>query len=221
MKWEKVFEVIMEDNMDREYWNEFYKKGLAKKEPTLFAQYVSEKYLEKGKTVLELGCGNGRDSLYFAQKDLDVIAIDGADQVIEKLKVENCNNKVKFIQDDFVTTNIYKKEKIDYVYSRFTLHAITEEQENILLKNVYNGLEAGGDFFIEVRSVKDDLYGKGENVGRNAYFYNNHYRRFLIINELEEKLQKTGFTILYSEESKNFAPYKDQNPYVIRMIAKK
>ena len=207
--------------MDREYWNEFYKKGLANKEPTLFAQYVSENYLEDGKTILELGCGNGRDSLYFGKKDLNVIAIDGADQVIESLQLENCNSKVKFFRDDFVTTDIYKTKKVNYVYSRFTLHAITEEQEDILLKNVYQGIEEGGMFFIEVRSVRDDLFGKGKKVDRNAYFYNEHYRRFIVMDELEEKLKENGFTIIFSKESRGFAPYKDQNPYVIRVVAKK
>lgn len=207
--------------MDREYWNEFYKRGLAKKEPTLFAQYVSDNYLEDGRTILELGCGNGRDSVYFGKRELDVIAIDGADQVIESLQRENRNSKIQFLRDDFVTTQVYKTKPIDYVYSRFSLHAITEEQEDILLKNVHQGIEKDGLFFIEVRSVRDDLFGKGEKVGRNAYFYNEHYRRFLVREELEEKLEAMGFKIIFSEESINFAPYKDQNPYIIRVIAKK
>ena len=45
-------------------------------------------------------------------------------------------------------------------------------------------LKPGGKFFIEVRSVHDPLYGKGEALERNAFFYDNHYRRFLVLDEL-------------------------------------
>ena len=35
--------------MDKKYWNEYYKKDLVEKKPSLFAQFVFDKYLEKGK----------------------------------------------------------------------------------------------------------------------------------------------------------------------------
>ena len=47
--------------------------------------------VQKGKSILELGCGNGRDSFYFAKNGLNVTAIDASNAVIEKLQNRNIN----------------------------------------------------------------------------------------------------------------------------------
>ena len=82
-------------------------------------------------------------------------------------------------------------------------------------------MKDGGRFFIEVRSVNDELFGLGEKVGRNSYNYEGHFRRFIVKEELEQKLINTGFIIEYSEEKKDFAPFGNSNPPIIRVIGKK
>ena len=154
--------------MDYQYWNEYYSKQVAPKQPSKFAMDIMG-YLEKGKKLIELGCGNGRDSIFFSENGVDVIAIDQSDTSIDILKNNNYNNKIKFISDDFIRTNILKNKTFDYAYSRFTIHSILEEEEDILVKRVYDNLNPKGLFFIEVRSIKDDIYGLGTNIGRNIY----------------------------------------------------
>lgn len=106
-------------------------------------------------------------------------------------------------------------------YSRFTIHAINQKQERMLLGSMARALKPGGKFFIEVRSVHDPLYGKGEALERNAFFYDNHYRRFLVLDELTEALRQAGFRIEYAREQTGFAPYGNDDPPVIRVVAVK
>ena len=101
------------------------------------------------------------------------------------------------------------------------MHSISEEQENKLINRVYNALKQDGLLLIEVRSIKDEIFGLGEKVARNTYLYNNHSRRFIILDELLEKLTSIGFKIDFVDENNNYAIYKDQNPIVIRVIARK
>lgn len=206
--------------MDYKYWNEYYKKNEAPNEPSKFAKYVL-KYLDEGKNLIELGCGNGRDAIFLSKHKINVIAIDQSESSINNLKVSNSNDNIEFIADDFIETRLLEEERFDYVYSRFTLHSISEEQEDILLKRVYKALKKDGMFLIEVRSVKDDIFGLGKKIGRNTYFYNNHSRRFVVLEEIVEKLMLVGFKVDLANESNNYAAYKDQNPIVIRIIAKK
>lgn len=206
--------------MDYQYWNNYYNNNLAPTEPSKFAKDVL-KYLEEDKKLIELGCGNGRDSIYFSNSNINVVAIDQSEQSIENLNKNKSNNKIEFIADDFIKTNLLKNTEYDYVYSRFTMHSITEEEETILLERVYNTLKIDGLFLIEVRSIKDDIYGLGEKVARNTYVYNDHCRRFIVMEELVEKLKSVGFKINLASQDKNYAIYKDQNPIVIRIIAKK
>jgi len=206
--------------MDYQYWNNYYNKDEAPKEPSQFAKDILS-YLEEDKKLIELGCGNGRDAVYFSQNGVHVVAIDQSELSIYNLQKNNSNNRIKFIADDFIETDMLKESEHDYVYSRFTMHSITEEEEDVVLNRVYSTLKKEGMLLIEVRSVKDDIYGLGREVAKNTYIYNEHCRRFIVIEELIDKLESIGFEIIFANEGKDYAKYKDENPIVIRIIAKK
>lgn len=217
-------EVKFSSDYDRdvEYWNKFYESKPDIEMPSLFAKSVIG-MVEKNRNLLELGCGNGRDSFYFAQNGLNVTAIDASDAVIQKLQ-EKCiyrEGDICFICDDFVCSPTIFVGQFDYCYSRFSLHAINAEQESELIENVYGALKEGGKIFIEARSVNDDIYGLGEKISENTYIYDGHFRRFIVKDELENKLKKAGFHISYSEEQRGFAPFGESDPPIIRIVADK
>ena len=224
---EKCVQDILELNIfmgndyrrDIDYWNSYYSRGLAPEEPSLFAKYVAT-YLEAGKYLLELGCGNGRDSIFFSDMKLNVTAIDVSNVTIKNLQetVMPVKKNIWFICDDFVDSSLIKTAQYDYIYSRFTFHAINSKQEDALLRNIKSTIKNNGKLFIEARSVNDPLYGKGREVEMDAYLYNNHFRRFLNINSLADKLEKIGFKVIYKKESKGFAPNKNEDPPIIRII---
>ena len=151
---------------------------------------------------------------------MNVIGIDGSEEAINRLKGKN-HREIEFICDDFTNSvDIYSKT-YDYFYSRFSIHAIQEDKQHILIDNIYKCLNKSGKFFIEVRGIYDELYGKGIEVGRNAFIYNSHYRRFIVKKELVDELTSIGFKIVYEEESSGFAPFNDKDPIIIRIIASK
>lgn len=209
---------------DVHYWNSYYKADKAPKEPSTFAKYVAENYDLRNGRLLELGCGNGRDSLFFQRIGTEVIAIDNSEEIIHELREVNRDKDILFVCDDFTKTNALFRQQFDFCYSRFTLHAISAEQEKQVIRNVYQSLKPSknrGYFFIEVRSVNDDIYGKGKQVGVDSYIYEGHFRRFVRRDELENRLRGEGFQIVLSEEERNFAVYGEQNPPIIRIIARK
>ena len=206
---------------DREYWNKYYKGlkgGLAK--PSDFAVEV-EKKLKPSSHIMELGCGNGRDSIYFLSKGHNVTAIDGSDVAINMLTdITSDDEKALFVCDDFVKCHALYQMQYDCIYSRFTLHAITEDQENELLSNAKEALNSGGILCIEARTINDDIYGEGIEVGHNAYEYNDHFRRFIDVDEFKGKLCSMGFVVDYIEESQGFSKTDNSNPVLMRVVAK-
>lgn len=205
------------------YWNEYYKViEHRKNEPSQFANTILTEYIDDtNKSLIDLGCGNGRDSLFFAEQGLRVIGIDASDVAITFLKERNLLDNVYFICDDFVNSSILYQNEVDYVYSRFTMHAITYESQKKVLKNVYKALKVGGNFFVEARTVNDTIYGKGEKVEKNAFIFDGHYRRFIDMNEFIDECKAVGFSIVYAEESDNFAPLNMQKPVCMRVVAVK
>ena len=206
---------------DAAYWNAYYKKNPPKNDPSDFAKSILA-YVQQGKHLVDLGCGNGRDSLFFLENGVNVLGVDRSQIAIDALRNMTATLKnVEFLCDDFIANPLIYNRTYDYFYSRFTIHSITENEQLILLSNVYNYLVHGGLFFIEVRGIHDDIYGKGELVDRNTYIYNNHFRRFIVNDELKESLVNLGFEILYNEESRGFAKNMDEDPIIIRIIARK
>lgn len=211
---------IVEDVVDNSaYWNQYYKNRVCSQEPSPFAQYVAT-LVEPVKRMVELGCGNGRDAVFFAGRGLQVTALDMSREAIAQLRSRNIAN-AEFLCGDFVNSNVHQPDSYDYAYSRFTIHSINRNQEQVLLNNLFRGLRPNGKLFIEVRGVNDPLFGKGRQVERNAYFYDNHYRRFIVMDELVASLEKRGFRVEYAQERTGFAPYGNDDPPVIRIVAAK
>lgn len=90
-----------------------------------------------------------------------------------------------------------------------------------MLHNVYKVLKQGGLFFVEVRSVNDELYGQGKKVGKNAYIFDGHFRRFVELDQLVKKMERVGFVICSAMEERGFAPFGDSDPLIIRIIAER
>lgn len=199
---------------DKEYWSNYYKNHFKKEQPSNFAKWILDTYQPKGK-LIELGCGNGRDSLFFAENGLEVTAVDQSAYAITHLNNFNLDNAT-FVESDFTWLSL---SGFDYIYSRFTLHSIDKTNASRVYQWAKKALNLHGEMYIEVRSVNDNLYGVGDEVGKDEWF-TDHYRRFLRIEELREELISVGLSIVYAEESKGFAPYKDNDPPIIRIVAK-
>jgi len=195
---------------DRHYWDNFYKENHLTKSPSSFAIYLEKKYLQQGKSLLELGCGNGRDALFLSEKGCLVSALDLSTQTITHLKKMNVKN-VDFYNQDF--SDLSKYHDFDYVYSRFTFHAIDDHAEELVLNQLPKVLTKNGLFFLEARSKKD------EKLCKNYGF--THFRRFLDFDQTITKIEDAGFRVLEKTESQGLSPYKTEDPYLIRIIAKK
>lgn len=205
--------------MDKTYWNTFYAENKVINAPSLFARWILER-VEKGKKIVDMGCGNGRDSIFFMENGMKVYAVDASDVATEHI-TRSYPGKIHVENKDFVNYLGEMKEEFDYLYSRFTIHAIREEEQKICIQNAYRAIKPGGEFFIEVRCTKDELFGKGTLVAKNTYFYNGHNRRFVEKEELLSDLREQNFIIEYAEEKTGFAPFEDTDPVVLRVIAAK
>jgi ubiquinone/menaquinone biosynthesis C-methylase UbiE len=208
--------------MDKEYWSSYYKALNNELKPSLFAKYVMSEVIKEHKTLIELGCGNGRDATYFANENIHVLAIDQCEDEIKFL-----NNRYKqlkhleFKSEDF--SGLDDSKRFDIVYSRFTLHSISKDQEVRTINWAYRNLHTGGYLCIEVRGQKNEIYQVGEKVAgeENAFILDGHYRRFLNFEELCNSLEQLGFTIEYAAEKKGFSPFKGKDETYIRVIAGK
>lgn len=196
---------------DEDYWNKFYKNNKKLNNPSTFALYVYDKYIvHRESSLLELGCGNGRDSIFFASHGVKVTALDYSTEAINTLKDLALNN-ILFVNQDFSKLENYRN--IDFIYARFTFHSIDEETERSILESIPSVLSDGGLFMLEARSKKDECLDK--------FFGTDHFRRYLDFSDTCKKIESRGFKIIEKIESQNLSPYMGENPFLLRIIAKK
>lgn len=205
-------------NSSSTYWESYYAKHRDAAQPSFFAQFIAP-FLQKERSIVEIGCGNGRDSLFFAHQALKVQAIDQCKEEVAYLNEKHSDKgNIQFHTGDMAQLEDYGH--IDYIYSRFSIHSINRDTEAKVFDWAKENLSNGGLFFIEVRSINDELYGQGTEVGKHE-FSTDHYRRFIEMEEIVALSLAHGFRILYRLESQGLAPYKDEDPAVIRLILQK
>ena len=147
--------------MDKKYWENIYAKQSENERPSLFAKYIVDSIQVEGKSLIELGCGSGRDAIFFANANASqVVAIDQCDNIIKLLnqRFQQVSN-LDFKCLDF--TNLDDMNPFDIVYSRFTLHSISKGQEENVLRWAYRNLRPNGKLCVEVRGQRNEIYKIG------------------------------------------------------------
>ena len=204
---------------ENKYWKWYYDRNKTPFTPSPFAHHVIKHYAQENHSLIELGCGNGRDAIYFANKGLNVLAYDLCEEEIEFLSRNYPHPNLEFKVDDF--TNLGKSLKCSLVYSRFTIHSISYKGQTAVLNWVSNILLDKGYFLLEARGKQNELFKKGVPVEdeQDAYIYNNHYRRFLDFSETCKTLESIGLKIVEASEKNGFSPINGNDETLIRIVA--
>jgi adenylylsulfate kinase-like enzyme/2-polyprenyl-3-methyl-5-hydroxy-6-metoxy-1,4-benzoquinol methylase len=203
------------------YWDAFYRRGEAVQEPSPFAIHVAQKVLNGRIRLLDIGCGNGRDSAYFSQLGHEVWALDASRSAIDLCREFYAHVPIEFRHGTIESLlDVGNPPKFDVVYCRFVLHAMTEKEEAALCRTAHGLLRDRGMLLIECRSVNDPMIRLGEVISPTERVHG-HYRRFIMMEQLIQHLEASGFAIETALESKGLAVFKDEDPVVVRVFARK
>ena len=100
--------------------------------------------IEKGATVLDLGCGTGYLTKVLSERvgpEGKVVAVDPDGERLKIAREKYPASNIQYIQADDKT---FPPEQYDLVFSNAVIHWISDKQR--LLKHVYNNLCTGGHF---------------------------------------------------------------------------
>jgi len=203
------------------HWNTFY-KNITYNQPSNFSKFIIKWLINnsikfENKNIIDVGCGNGRDSNYFYKKNFKVTGFDLSKTVINNNLKHN--NKINFVHKN-ICKDIKFESNYNFLYARFFIHAITENQQTIFFNNSKKLLFKKNSYiFLEFRTTKDPLINKGRKISDNERFYG-HYRRFIDVLEFKQMLISLKLNIVYSKESYRFAIHDNEVPHISRIIIK-
>lgn len=173
------------------------------------------KYLQEKTqcSILDIGCGDGRDAAFFAERGLIVTAIDFSEEAIRRVHL----NKpfINALNMDILDMK-FPDASFNSIYAHLSLHYFDDETTKAVMQNIFRMLKPTGFFFIRCKSTDDSLYGKGQKIGKDMFCFE-HIRHFFSKEYMREKLYE--FKILSLEETSS--SYDEKQSSFIDAVAQK
>jgi SAM-dependent methyltransferase len=205
------------------YWANFYAHNELSAGST-FWEFINV-WPQIPATIVDIGCGDGRDSFAFARASTTVLAMDRSEIAIrhasKKAADLGLSNTLGFtvgdVSEDNTVTTLVTRARLRsnggpvLFYMRFFLHSITADVQEKLLRALSDAAQPGDMLAAEFRTDKDKP---------NRKVYGKHYRRYQDAESFSTELrQRYGFTPGYEHEASGLAPYRDEDPVLYRVVA--
>lgn len=198
----------MKDALDaqRSYWQKTFiqKPEMFGSQPSQPARASAELFAREGiNRILELGGGQGRDTLYFAGAGFRIQMLDYSDSAVaavtEKARQLDLSGSVTALCHDIRAPLPFDDESFDACYSHMLYcMALTTSELEFLSAEVRRVLRPQGLHIYTVRHTGDPDYGTGIHRGEDMY-ENNGFIVHFFSHEKVEHLAK-GYTILGVDE---------------------
>ena len=212
---------VPEPERTKVYWANFYAHH-SYTSGSPFFEFVEGRRDTPG-TVVDLGCGDGRDALAFGAAGRRVLGLDqspvGIDHAAARAVKGHLEETVRFRECDVADTAALGDALDDVVnpsadpvlyYLRFFLHAIDENTQRGLLDAIGAHARPGDGFAAEFRSDKDEATTK---------VHEGHYRRYQNAEVFLDDLRARGWEVTHQEEGTGLSPYGEEDPVLCRVIA--
>ena len=186
-------------NQTLEYYNK-NSQNLCKKYNSIDLSIIHKDMLDifKGcNTLLEIGSGSGRDMNYLVENGIDVIGIDGSEEMIKNALINYPELKNKLFLSKLPNSIPQFKNKFDGIFSIATLMHFSENDLTAILKDIYKSLKPKSPVYISVsnirKSIDNRLFINYDKEDWQRIFENNNF----VINEILENTDSSGRDIVW------------------------
>lgn len=164
-------------NRQNPHWNKTYYEHpeMFGEEPSEPARKAVELFQLEGKNkLLELGAGQGRDTLFFARNGFQIYALDyseiGVETIQEKAPAQGLSHAITAMRHDVREPFPFEDGSFDACYSHMLFcMALTIAELESLAWEVRRVLKPGGLCIYTVRHTGDTHYGTGIHRGEDMY----------------------------------------------------
>ncbi|HUV25082.1 MAG TPA: class I SAM-dependent methyltransferase [Methanomassiliicoccales archaeon] len=190
----------------KEHWESIYRDFPERfgTEPSQIGLNALKMLIEEGaRDVLELGCGQGRDTVLFLREGMKVIALDYSRTCLNQLKdnarVLGVEGLLQLDEHDIREGISLPDDSVDACFSHmfFTMQ-LTEEELAMIFSEALRVLRPGGLNIYSVRNTEDPHFCRGTHMGEDMWEMNG----FVVHYFSEGKVRRLaeGYEIVSIEE---------------------
>jgi len=213
------------------HWNEFYRSANADRvptEPSPFAQWVAPQ-VEPGSHFLDIGHGNGRDSVWLAGQGFPVTGLefsstaqDRAEQLRDRLDAESraCLAELTFehlnLNDLDAVLTAGARYAFDgrtrHLYARFLLDVLPAATRADFWRFASMVQRRGGLTFLEFRTHRS----RGEQTAFGTW----GRRVYLNPKKVTAEIARRGGKVVKRVVGRGLAPFENEDPDVCRLVVR-
>ncbi len=164
-------------NGQREHWQRTFvsEPEMFGAEPSYAARQAAGGFPQEGqKRILELGSGQGRDTLFFLRSGFEVCALDysgpGLEAIRQKAEGAGLGSRLKTVEHDVRQPLPFGADGFEGCFAHMLFcMALTRRELAGLAREVWRVLEPGALCVYTVRNVEDPHYGVGVHHGEGLY----------------------------------------------------
>ena len=175
----------MEKNIDDDnrkalpMWNDFSKSRKGKPVYDLWLnEYKADLEKFKNTKFLDLGCGNGADTLYLIERGYKVISVDYSKEAINNinLNIEGSEAKILDMNEKF----FFEDNSFNIIIADICLNFFNEEKTIHIMNEIKRILKKNGILFTRVSSVNDKNFGagKGKEIEKGYFDHGTWAQRY-------------------------------------------
>ncbi|WP_031484614.1 class I SAM-dependent methyltransferase [Maridesulfovibrio frigidus] len=161
----------------QDHWNDLFAKDDAffGESASEFAQNSLEIFKKNGvRSLLDFGCGQGRDSFLFAQNGIEVTALDYSESAVLNIRnrAKKCGlpSLIKPQEHDVRKTLPFESCSFDVCYSHMLLCMnLTNSEVAFVLREIHRVLKPDGLVFYSVRNNFDKHFRAGKHLSDDIY----------------------------------------------------
>ena len=192
------------------YWSNMYSRpNVFGTGPTKLAKMAYDLIHDKSiKNILEIGCGQGRDCIFFAEKGYSVETFDISENAIrfvnktkESFNLKNLNAIVHDVTEPFSYPNIF----FDFVYSNLALQFFNIDSLEKIFNNIYRVMKEESTILFSTKKKGDKYYDFGTKISEDAYEHKGITRYFYDKSILEHMFEQQ-FEILHFDDDHHTNP---------------
>ncbi|WP_373521016.1 class I SAM-dependent methyltransferase [Aquiflexum sp.] len=161
----------------------------------------------KSMKILDAGCGEGRNTIYFLNQGFQVFGVDSNPTAIQMARIYSHTIQKDFDIYRFQTSTIedipFHQGAFDALISSAVLHfAKSEAQFFKMMDEMMRVLKPGGIFFLRMTTAQGGILENSPNLGDGVYLLPDGTERFLLTEELEKEVI-AKYNLTYLEQPKS------------------